>query len=291
MSEPAKGVIAMIVACTIWGLSPLYYAQIRDVPPLEVLCYRAIWSFIFFAIILLIQRRMRMVWNAVSQLENLWVIALVGLLISSNWGVFIYAIGVEKGVDASLGYYMFPLMTAALGYLVFAERLSQIQWVAIGLSALAVVVLSIGLQVIPFIALYLGGSFAAYGALKKRLTIGPVISVTAEVLILLPIAVLFLGAFGSQLDAGYERQAYLALSGPITAFPLILLSFAARRIKLSTVGVVSLLNPTLQFGCAVIVFLEPFTIWHGIAFPLMWGALIIYSISQIRQDRASRNAV
>ena len=291
MTDPVKGVLAMIVACTIWGLSPLYYAQIRDVPPLEVLCYRAIWSLIFFAAILLFQGRLRLVWAAVTDRESLWVIVLAGLLISSNWGVFIYAIGVEKGVDASLGYYMFPLMTAALGFLVFGERLSAVQWFAIGLSSLAVVVLSIGLQVIPFIALYLGGSFAAYGVLKKRLSLGPVVSVTAEVFILTPVALLWIANFGTQIDAGWGRQFYLALSGPITATPLILLSFAARRIKLSTVGVVQLLNPTLQFGCATLVFLEPFTIWHGIAFPLMWGALIIYSIAQVRQDRASRKAV
>jgi len=292
MTDSTKGVLAMVLACCVWGLSPLYYAELSHVPPLEVLSYRCLWSLIFFAVILLVQRRLHLVWAALRSGRNLFVIATAGLMISINWFLYIYAITNGQALESSLGYYIFPLVAVALGRIVFAEQLSRLQGGAVVLAAIAVLVLAAGLGVPPWIALILATTFGLYGLIKKTLSIGPVVSVTAEVLLIAPLAIAWIFLRGTGGEAGHDigTQALLALSGPLTATPLIFFSYAARRARLSTIGLVQYLNPTLQFGCAVFVFGEPFTSWHAIAFPLIWIALAIYSIAVIRQDRAARKA-
>lgn len=292
MTDSTKGVIAMVMACCVWGLSPLYYAELKHVPPLEVLSYRCMWSLIFFAVILLVQRRLHLVWDALRTGRNIFVILTAGLMISINWFLYIYAITNGQALESSLGYYIFPLVAVVLGRVVFAEQLSRLQGGAVLLAAVAVLVLAVGLGVPPWIALILATTFGMYGLIKKTLTLGPVVSVTAEVLLLAPLAIAWIAFKGTGGEAGHDwgTQALLAFSGPLTATPLIFFSYAARRARLSTIGLVQYLNPTLQFGCAVFVFGEPFTPWHAIAFPLIWTALAIYSIAVIRQDRAARKA-
>lgn len=290
MRESTKGVAMMVVACCIWGLSPLFYAQVRHVPPLEVLSYRGLWSLAFFAVILLVQRRLGAVAEALRSPGNLMIIAVAAVMISANWFGFIYAISTGKGLEASLGYYIFPLFAVVLGRFAFAESLSRAQALAVGLAAIAVLILATGLGVPPWIALGLAGTFAAYGMIKKQLDVGPVVSVTAEVLLLAPLAILWIATQGTGVGGtnAWHTHLLLALSGPLTATPLILFSYAAKRARLSTIGLVQYVNPTLQFSCAVFVFSEPFTKWHAIAFPIIWSALVVYSIATLRQDRAAR---
>ena len=290
MTEPAKGVFAMIAACTVWGLSPLYYAMLKHVPSLEVLCYRAVWSLVFFVFILVVQRRLKLVWQALRVRDQFVWIVIAACMISANWFGFIYAISVGQGMDASMGYYIFPLVAVLIGRLAYGDRLQTLQWGAVGLATVAVLVLTIGLGVTPYLALWLAITFAIYGVAKRRLPLGPVVSVTAEVCVLLPLAVGWLLFAGTQAGAPIGDHTLLALSGPLTATPLILFSYAARRVRMSSIGLTQYLNPTLQFGCAVFVFSEPFTDWHKFAFALIWAALILFSISQFRQERASRKA-
>ncbi len=296
-SAAGKGVMAMIVACVVWGLSPLYYKLIAHVPPGEVLAHRTLWSLVFFACVLALQGRLGALGGA---LRHWRVILLAALMISVNWFVFIFSVQVGRTVEASLGYYIFPLVAVVLGMIVFRERLRLWQGIAVALACVAVLVLSVGLGAVPWISLILAVTFGFYGVLKKRLDMGPVVSVTCEVLLLAPIALFWLGGlhlgvfaearpgavFGSSLfDTGI-----LMLSGVLTAGPLILFSYAARRVALATVGVIQYLNPSLQFFCAVVVFAEPFTPAHAIAFPLIWTALAIYSLAALRQERAARKA-
>lgn len=276
----------MTLTCIVWGLSPLYYAMLKHVPPIEVLSYRALWSLVFFAGLLMLQRRLHLVGTAIRAAPI--VIIAAALMISVNWFGFISAIQIGKGMEASLGYYIFPLVAVFLGWAIFGERLGVVQWLAIGLAGLAVAILTVGLGVAPWIALALATTFAIYGVLKKRLDVGPVVSVTAEVAVLAPVTIGLILWFGGAQD--WTTHALLAVSGPLTAIPLILFSYAARRIRMSTVGIVQYLNPTLQFGCAVFAFAEPFTPWHSMAFPLIWIALVIYSATSLRQDRALRKA-
>ena len=286
MTEATRGVAAMVAACTIWGLSPIYYRLLDHVPPLEVLAHRTLWSLVFFAGVLALQRRLGALGRALGSLRAVWVTALAALFISSNWFLFIYSVQIGRTTQTSLGYYMFPLVAVLIGRVVFGERLGRAQWLAVAIAAGAVVVLILGPGTAPWIALILAGTFGLYGLMKKRQPAGPVVSVTAEVLLLSPIAAAVIWAAhagaGGAFGASGQDTALLMLSGPITATPLILFSYAARRAALATVGLVQYLNPTLQFFCAVALFGEPFGLWQAIAFPMIWTALAIYSWAALR---------
>lgn len=295
MAEGTKGVAALVAACTVWGLSPLYYALLSHIPPLEVLGYRTLWSLIFFAAILALQGRLGLVFAAVATPRGFLIVAAAGTTIATNWFGFIYAIQSGLAVEASLGYYMFPLVAVVLGRVLFGETLRPTQWAAVALAGLAVAVLTAGLGVPPFIALLLAVSFGLYGVVKKHLALGPVVSVTAEVLVLAPLALAWVLTMGQALPGQgggladpLATHLLLALSGPLTALPLILFSYAARRVRLATVGLVQYLNPTLQFFVATLIFREPFTFWHAVAFPAIWAALALYSATALREERASR---
>jgi chloramphenicol-sensitive protein RarD len=302
MSETVKGVLAMVAACIVWGLSPLFYKLLAEVPPLEVLSHRTLWSFLIFGLVLLVQGRLGMLRAALGNWRHLVVIALAGALISLNWFVFILSIQIGHTVEASLGYYVFPLVAVALGFLALGERLDRLKSLAVLIAVLAVVVLTLGLGAAPWIALILSGSFGLYGLIKKSLDLGPVVSVTGEVLLLLPLAIVwlwgvnfagwtgFVGRSGGFFGPSAGVTALLMLSGLMTATPLILFSYATRRLALATVGLIQYINPTLQFLVATLVFQEVLTIWHAITFALIWIALALYSIAGLRQERSLRRA-
>ncbi|WP_386681285.1 EamA family transporter RarD [Loktanella sp. R86503] len=290
-SPSVQGVLALILACTVWGLSPLYYHLLAHVPPLEVLCYRTIWSLIFLGALLAAQGRLGLVIAALRVRRTMMLIVASAITISLNWFGFIYSISIGNALEASLGYYIFPLVAVVLGWLVFRESLSRAQIAAVLLAAVAVTVLTLGLGVAPWIALALALTFGAYGVLKKGLDLGGVVSVTAEVAVLAPLALLWLVFRGTEVGnhaINWPDMALLALSGLLTGVPLILFSFATRRLRLSTVGLLQYLNPTLQFGCAVLFFGNVLTLWHAIAFPIIWTALALYSVTTIAADRRAR---
>ena len=294
MSEITKGVVALVSACTIWGLSPLFYKALSAVAPTEVLAHRTVWSMVFFAGVLLVQSRLSELWRAVTTSASLRVIAFAACMISVNWFLFIWAIQVGRATESSLGYYIFPLVAVVIGRLVFGEKLTRTQGISVALACAAVLTLVVGLSIVPWVSLVLAVTFGFYGLVKKRLDMGPVASVTAEVLVLSPIAVAWLvylhtgpgGVFGRDvLNSGL-----LIAAGPMTALPLILFSYGARRLAMATVGIVQYVNPTLQFLCAVVIFGAPFGPVHLIAFTLIWIALALYSVSALRQDKARRKA-
>ncbi len=295
MRESTKGIMAMVATCTVWGLSGIYYKLLDHIPPIEILAHRTLWSFFFFALVLLVQGRISVLGQALGARRSIMLIGFAALMISTNWFVFITSIQIGKAVEASLGYYIFPLVAVLLGAVAFRERLGKAQFFAVCLAAMAVITLTIGLGVPPWIALVLASTFGLYGLVKKGLPLGPVVSVTAEVLILSPIALTVLwwfhsggqGAFGTN----WQDSLLLAFSGILTATPLILFSYATKRITLATVGLVQYLNPSLQALVAVMIFREVFSLWHAIAFVMIWTALTIYTAASWHQDRAARRAI
>ncbi len=302
MSEAFKGVVAMAVACTVWGLSGIVFKALAAVPPAEVLAHRVLWTVAFFGIVLALRRRLPEVAAAARRRRNWAILATTALLIAANWFGFVFAIQGGRALEASLGYYVFPLVAIALGYLVLGERFSRLQGLAIVLAAVAVAILSLGLGAPPWIALLLGTTFGGYGLLKNVLGLGPVVSVFFETGLLAPLALVWLiglhtglwtdpsGRPGAFFGGDPRTTVLLALSGPLmTGGPLILFSYAARRIRLATLGLVQYVNPTLQFAVAVAVFAEPFTRWHAVAFPMIWAALALYSVESWRRDRAARS--
>ncbi|MEY8801061.1 EamA family transporter RarD [Leisingera sp. XS_AS12] len=291
MRETHKGVLAMIAACTVWGLSGIYYKALSHIPPEQVLSHRAVWSFIFFALVLMLQGRLRELAAAFAERRNALLLVCATVMISLNWFIFIFSVQSGYATEASLGYYVFPLLSVLLGRLLFGERLATVQLVAVALAGLAVALLSFGLGAAPWIPLALAVSFSLYGVAKKQLLLGPVVSVTAEVLLLLPLALpLIWLTDGGGFLGGTRDAAMLAFSGLLTGLPLILFGYAARRVQLGTVGVLQYLNPTLQFLVAVLIFAEPFSPWHAASFVLIWSAVAVFSMSALRQERASRRA-
>jgi chloramphenicol-sensitive protein RarD len=278
MTEGRKGVLAIAAAATVWGLSGVYYKALSAVPPLEVLSHRTLWSTLFFLAVLAAQGRVGEA-AAVLARPRAWApLAASAVLIAVNWLLFIAAVQEGRALEASLGYYIFPLVAVALGFLVLGERFTPRQSAAIGLAAAAVVLLTLGTGAAPWTALALAGTFGAYGLIKNRVRVGPVASVFVETLILAPLALGWLawlggGAFGRD----WGTSAMLAFSGPLTGGPLMLFAYAARRIPYATVGLVQYLNPTLQFAVAVALFGEPFSLWHAAAFGMIWAGLALYS--------------
>lgn len=291
MTDGQRGIAGVVAAATIWGLAPLFFKLLAHIPPFEVTAHRMIWSAVIFCGVIVLRGRLGELRALLRDRRAMGRVALAAVLIGFNWILFIWAVFAERATEASLGYYIYPLLTVVLGVLVDKERLHPLQWGAAGLAALAVVVLTWGLGAAPWIALSLAGTFALYTLVKTRLAQGPVLSVTAETLLLLPFATgfaLWLQTRGQSGIATPGEFWMLVASGVITATPLILLSFGARRAPLSTVGLLFYINPTLQVVLAALVFDEPFGPWHALAFGMIWVALALYSGVALRQDRAAR---
>jgi len=291
MSEAAKGFWAMVAACCVWGLSGIYYKALSEVPPLEVLAHRTLWSVVFLGAAVAVQGQFARLARALSG-PSLRILLVAAVVISLNWFGFIWSVQNGRAVEASLGYYIFPLVAVALGMAFFGEKMGRAQALAVAIAGCAVLYLTWALGAAPWIALMLAGTFGLYGLLKKRLSVPSVVSVLAEVVILAPLAALMLvslhfGWFGFSPASGHfgddlGHSAMLAFSGVMTGGPLMLFSYAAQRVRLATLGLVQYLNPTLQFGVAVLVFSEPFTAAHALTFALIWGALALYSVATMR---------
>jgi chloramphenicol-sensitive protein RarD len=291
MGGTGRGIAAMVLACLIWGVAPVIYRAMGSLPATTILAHRTLWSFVFFGAVLLVQGRAGELGALMASRRGLGLVVAAAALIGFNWFLFIWAIVGGRALEASLGYYVFPLIALLFGRFAFGERLDRASLVAVALAATAVAVLTWGLGSAPWIALLLAGSFGLYGVIKKVLAAGPVVSVTAEVLLIAPLSLGWLlthpaGGFGSDL----RLTLLLVLAGPLTAGPLVLFSYASRRIGFGTVGVLQYINPSIQFLIAVLVFGEPLTRWHAVALPLIWAALAIYSAAAIARDRAARVA-
>lgn len=299
MTETQKGWLALVSAQSLWGISPLYYKAVAEVPATEVLAHRTFWTVLLFGIWILLKGRGGELRRLITGAQAPRV-ACAALFISTNWGLFIYSVQSGKALEAAFGYYIFPLVATLVGVVVFKERLRGFQFPAIVLAGVAVLVLGVGIGSLPWIALTLAVTFALYGAIKKTLPAGPFMSVAGEVVFLLPLALTWLygahvlgwgetpiqpaGAFGQS----FSLSILLICSGVVTGVPLILFAAAARRLPLNLVGMGQYINSTLQFGLAVLVFSEPFTKWHAIAMPLIWTALVLYTLEALRQDAQAR---
>ena len=227
MTSSTKGILAMIGSCIIWGLSSLIYKQLSDVPAIEVLAHRTLWSFVFFVMLLGVQGRLRDIQGSFSDRRSTTLTVLAALMILANWFLFIWSIETERATQASLGYYIYPLVSVVLGWSIFGEKLARLQWSAIALAAAAVSALTYGLGGAPWISLTLAGTFAIYGLLKKQLSVGPVVSVTSEVTLVAPFAVIFLlltwhngeatfgQRFGDHRTVDFRRSADCSSTDPV----------------------------------------------------------------------------
>ncbi|MFF4370334.1 EamA family transporter RarD [Streptomyces sp. NPDC001594] len=292
-NEQRTGLLYGFGAYGMWGLVPLFWPLLMPSGAIEILAHRMVWSLAVVAVALLALRRWRWIGELVRQPRKLGLTALAASVISVNWGLYIWSVNNGHVVEASLGYFINPLVTIALGVLVLGERLRRAQWAAVGVGFAAVVVLAVGYGRPPWISLALACSFATYGLIKKKLAMGGLESLTAET------ALLFLPALGYLLWLGVEgrstftsqglgHSALLASTGLVTAIPLICFGAAAIRVPLSTLGLLQYLAPVFQFALGVVYFHEamPPERWAG--FGLVWVALVVLTWDALRNSRRSR---
>ena len=287
-ARAATGVACSIGAYALWGVFPIYFKAVAEVPALEVLAHRIVWSVVLVAGLLSLQRSWRLVALALANRRLLLTLAGSALVISLNWGVFIWAVADGRILDCSLGYYINPLVSVVLGVAVLRERLRRVQWLAVAIAAVGVATEVISFGTLPWVALTLALSFAFYGLIRKTAPVDPVSGLFIETLLLSPAALIFLAVLaaegeGAFLAKGWRVDALLLLAGPITALPLLLFVAGAQRIRLSTVGLLQYIAPTGHFLLAVFVYEEPFTPVHLATFAFIWLALAIYSLSILRR--------
>lgn len=275
------GVAAAGSAYLAWGLFPIYFHALAGVPPTEVLAHRVAWSSLFMVGLVLALRRAPEVRRQLAAPGALGVLAATAVLISANWLVYIWAVGAGHVVEASLGYFVNPLVSVLLGVAFLREPLTGRQKAAVVLAAVGVVALMVRMGRPPWVALALALTFGLYGLLRKRAGVDAVTGLFAEVALLLPFALAFLGwrwAGGALVfGAAPGMSGLLAASGVVTAVPLLLFGVGVRRLRLSTIGLLQYVNPTAQLALAVFAFGEPFTAAHGLAFSCIWASLALYS--------------
>lgn len=280
------GFLFALAAYLLWGVLPLYMKAVSHIPPLEILAHRVLWAVPVAGVVLLALGRTADIGTALRSPRLLGMAALTATTISINWGVYIWAIVADHAVEAALGYYINPLVTVILGAALLGERLDRVQSVAIGLAAIAVIVLTVEAGGLPWVSLTLAFSFAAYGYLRKTLPIGPSQGFFLEVLLLTPPSlayILWVEATGQGhfIGHGGGNVALLLAAGPITAVPLILYGFGAKMLRISTLGIMQYITPTMIALLAVFVFREPFGPGRMVAFGLIWMALALYSWSML----------
>ncbi|MFO8141812.1 MAG: EamA family transporter RarD [Marinobacter sp.] len=283
LPETSKGVIFGLGAYTMWGSFPLYFALFEGIPAWEVLIHRVIWSCLFLGIVISLLRRWSPVTAALKQPKKLGFVLGCAFFIALNWGVYIYAVETRHVLQASLGYFLTPLVNVALGLLILGERISRLQTVAVILAAVAILYQFFLLGELPWITLVLAFSFGSYGLMRKKVELDGLSGLFVETLLLLPLGLLTLAWLSAQGISHFTDNTYSTLlllsSGMVTAIPLLAFAGAARRLTLSTVGFLMYINPTIQFLIALYVFHEPLSTEKLVSFVMIWTALAIYSWS------------
>ncbi len=290
-TDSPRGLAFAVTAYLLWGFLPIYMKALAHISPAEVIAHRVIWSVPIAGAVLIWLGRTADLRVALRSPRLLGMACMTAALITVNWGIYVWAIGSGNTLDAALGYYINPLFSVFLGAVLLGERLDRAQMAAIALAALAVAILTYDTGRLPLVALGLTVTWGIYAYLKKSLPLGPNQGFMLEVLILLPIA---LGYFGwlvatrqSHFAVGVPGDTWLLLGcGLVTAVPLMIYANGAKLLRLSTIGILQYIAPTMIFLTAVFVFDEPFGTARMIAFPMIWAALVIYTGALISQARA-----
>lgn len=289
-----QGFLPGITAYTIWGAFPFYFKATAEIGAVELVAHRIIWSVPFGLLIILFRRQIRDVITALKKPKTIALLLLAAIALAINWGVYIWAIQQDQIFQGSLGYYINPLMYVLVGVVFFKERLTKLQGAATILALMGVTVLTLYGGVFPWVALILAISFTTYGVIRKQVDIGAMPGLFIETLLLLLPAlgyVLWLSHQGGLQfrQLGMQMDMLILLAGPVTVLPLLAFSFAARRLKLSTLGFLQYIGPTLQFCCAL-YFGEAFTPAHAICFGLIWVGVALFSYDAYQTNRKTKAA-
>ncbi len=287
------GVVYALLAFTLWGLFPVYFKSLHQISALEMLAHRMVWSMLFLFIVLTVRLQWRWLGPVLRDRRLLARFAASAALLSTNWGVYIWAVNAGHIVEASLGYFITPLINVLFGLAFLGERLRRVQWLAVAIAACGVLWLTWQNGHPPWISLLLAFSFAGYGLLRKTAKLGALEGLTLETVLLFPVALLYLALLAWRgenafMSASLGIEVLLALAGPITAIPLLLFAAGARRIPLSMLGLIQYVTPTLQLLIGVAIYREPFSIVQLIGYGAIWIALAVYSLEGLWRTQRRR---
>jgi chloramphenicol-sensitive protein RarD len=296
VTTTGKGFAASAIAFAIWGLFPLYFHPLRQISALQVICHRVVWSCVFVLVWTAMRGELSTLRATLGNRSVVWRLAITATLITTNWFVYVWAVMNDHVVEASLGYFINPLVNVLLGVALLSERLSRAQWTAIALAASGVAYLTFVAGRPPGIALTLAFSFGLYGLIRKVAQVESLPGLATETLVLLPVAVAYLiwcesagtGALG---HAGPAVDTLLIGTGPLTAITLFLFAYGARLLPYSTVGILQYITPTLQLTCGVFALHEPFERSRILGFALIWAALIVYAGEGLWRSRKQQRSL
>ncbi|MFA9273708.1 MAG: EamA family transporter RarD [Candidatus Aquirickettsiella gammari] len=288
-----KGIMYAAACYSAWGLFPIYFKALNSIPSIEILLHRMVWALVFLLLVLSVRKQWAWLADVFRQPKLLAGFTASAVLLSANWFLYIWAINNDRIVDASLGYFMTPLVNVFLGFVLLKERLRTFQWLAIACAGLGVLWLSLQTGHPPWIALVLASTFGMYGLLRKTAALGALEGLSLETMILFPFAFAYLGylALHEQsvfLQATTNTQILLLAAGPITAIPLLMFAAAARRIPLATLGLMQYISPTIQLLIGVWLYHEQFSHERLLGFLGIWLGLFIYSADSLRISFANK---
>lgn len=294
--QGARGALAAGTGYLLWGLSVMFYKQIAQVSPFEILAHRALWSLLLTSAVILIIRHHTHFLGVLRNPRAMRTLCLSGLIIGSNWTVFIWAVNSGHILETSLAYFINPLMSVLVGVVFLKEHITNAQRAAIALAAAGVVYFTIALGVVPWISLYLAVSFAFYGYLKKTLRIDALEGLCVETMVIAPFGVGYLiwqsSHGGSAFVAdGWYTDLFLVLSGVMTTVPLLLFTYGAQRIRMTTLGLLQYLVPTTSFSIAVWIYHEPLGMGQLVTFGLIWTGLAIFTFDSWYRERVRARLV
>lgn len=296
MSESRLGQIYAILAFLFWGgLAPIYFKQVSNVDAFEILIYRILFSCVTLLPFFLFKKELQALITAVKDFKTIKYLFFSTFVISLNWLTFIWAIANDRILEASLGYYINPLVNVGLGFLIFSERMTRNQYIAIFIGVVAVLYQLFSLGYLPMVSLILAFSFGFYGMLRKKANVGSIAGLFIEVVILLPFALAYLFyLYHYEVVAFFESTSFytsfmLALSGLVTVIPLLLFNGAATRMKLTTIGFFQYIGPTVAFFIAIFIYNEEFNFDKLVTFILIWIALFVFSLDTINKLRKGAN--
>jgi chloramphenicol-sensitive protein RarD len=289
-SDKIFGVAYATSAFLIWGISPIYWKAMQAVPAFEIILHRIVWSFVFLLPVIILMRRWQEFVDALKNTRAMLILLITALIVGGNWLLYIWAVNSGYLLQASLGYYINPLVNVVLGVVFLKERLRKLQVLAVALATLGVIYLTIYYGEFPWIALTLGVTFGLYGLIRKVAPVGSLVGLTVETLLLsIPalIVLFYLDSHGQGSIFRVSLKLDLLLMGcaPLTAVPLLCFTLGARRLNLSTLGLLQYIGPSCMFVLAVFLFGEPFSSAQVVTFILIWTALAIYSTDSMRYYR------
>lgn len=288
MTPYNRGLLQGSLAYVCWGAFGLYFTLLAAVPSTEVLAHRAIWCFVItLGLIFFLNKQARLI-QALKKPKTLLWLSLTSILISLNWGIYIWAVAQQQVIEASLGYFLSPLISVLLGRLFLGESLSKLQKLSVILAAIGVSWQLIALGQVPWIAISLASLFGFYALIRKQLAIDSLTGLTLETLLILPIALGYWFILAEQRIDHFDTHAvYLIGAGLMTAVPLLLFASAAKSLQLSTLGFLTYIAPTLQFMSAIFILGEPFSAGRFVSFSFIWAGLVFYSMHLYRESRKS----